>query len=71
MRLGKTLLLAYCEGTDMATAPSNNDEKIKALYAEISSHEQWIQANSIDYDGVKERREWIQDCQRELAQLGE
>lgn len=55
----------------MATAPSNNDEKIKALYAEISSHEQWIQANSIDYDGVKERREWIQDCQRELAQLGE
>lgn len=35
----------------------------------IKSHEQWIQTNSYDSEGVKERKEWIDECQQELRQL--
>lgn len=41
------------------------------LSAQIHEHQQWIQSNRFDSEGVKERQEWIEECQQELDSLGE
>ena len=48
---------------------SSKQHKRKRILDLIASHEQWIKSNSYDSEGVKERREWIEECQQELKQL--
>lgn len=42
----------------------------KKILVQISEHERWIQANCYDADGAKERKEWIEECQNLLVNLG-
>ena len=35
----------------------------------IKSHEQWIRGNKHDSEGVKEHREWIEECEQELEKV--
>ena len=46
-------------------------EKIHNLYAEIVRHEEWIHCNRHDAEGVKERREWIKECEDQIENLKE
>lgn len=44
-------------------------EKISKLRSDIEMHEQWISNNSYDADGVKDRQEWIAECEAEIETL--
>ena len=45
--------------------------KITELKDRICEHQKWIDANSFDSDGVKERQEWIDECLKEIETLEE
>lgn len=46
----------------------SNIEKQRLLNL-IKMHQTWIKSNSFDYEGVKERKQWINECKDELEQL--
>lgn len=44
-------------------------QKVAQLRCRISDYENWIATNRRDVDGVKDRREWIAECEAEIEQL--
>jgi hypothetical protein len=54
---------------DTEKQPKSKEEKILSLTKLIAEHNQWIQSHSYDCEGVKERKEWIYDCELELSTL--
>lgn len=45
------------------------NNRLKELKKLLKTHHQWIKNNLFDEDGIKERLQWIEECEKEIAEL--